>query len=114
MFGVVIALILFIFLFSYSLHLKQDTTIPVIFVDEPSLPDGSVGSRALVAGRHLTWSLGGVWVEDGLSAEALVRSITIESQDGIDFFAAHPELVDLASLGRSVVIAVDGEAIRLD
>ena len=56
MFGVVIALVLFIYLFSYTLHLRNERlngTIPVIFQDPPASEVASPQDRILVAGRTL-------------------------------------------------------------
>ena len=85
MFGVVIALTLFIYLFSYTLHLRETATTPVIFEDLPASlstsDEPAEGSRLVVVGRDLLWS-GGVWVEEGVSAAAVSRTLAIDSEQG--------------------------------
>ncbi|MEM7350985.1 MAG: zf-HC2 domain-containing protein [Acidobacteriota bacterium] len=121
LFGVVIALMVFIYLFSYSLHLREESspTIPVTFGPAPppsgAATDGiAVGSQVTVAGRQLLWAEEGLWVEAGVDAGDAARSLTLDSDDGRAFFDNHPELSDLAELGRSVVLRVEGEVLRLD
>ena len=119
MFAVVIALALFIYFFSFTLAQYEESRMtPVIFQDLPpaaATADGvAVGSRLEVADRQLTWSADGLWLEEGVSVEAVSRAIALESDEGTALLAAHPELSDLAGLGRSVVLAVDDEVVRLD
>ncbi len=137
MFGVVIALALFIYLFSYTLHLRQTATTPVIWEDLPSsiapaeetdagspvAPQGHDGAQLApqghdgaqqVAGRTLVWSEDGLWVEEGLSVDSASRTLVLDSEEGRAFLAEHPELAEVATLGAGVVLAVDGEVVRLD
>ena len=118
MFGVVIALVLFIYLFSYTLHLRNQRlsgTIPVIFEDPPAVAvEGEATSKMIVAGRQLVLREGDLWVEEGVSAEAVSRTLALDSEEGRSWLAAHPELADLAAIGQSVVIAVEGEVVRLE
>ncbi|MEM7583006.1 MAG: hypothetical protein AAF560_06475 [Acidobacteriota bacterium] len=123
MFGVVIALGLFIYLFSYSLqlHEERDATIPVIFQDPPTaVADPAAGSRLTVAERNLVLSEEGLWVEegllveDGVAADSVSRSIAFDSDAGRALLTAHRELAELAELGRGVVLELDGEVVRLE
>ena len=118
MFGVVIALVLFIYLFSYTLHLRNERlagTIPVIFQDPPAVAAaGETAHQRTVAGRTLALIEEDLWVEQGVSAEAVSRVILINSAEGRAFLALHPDLSDLAELGQSLVLAVEGEVVRLD
>lgn len=119
MFAVVIALALFIYFFSLTLHQREtNSMIPVIFKDPPVAtaadPEVAVGSTLGVAGRSLVWSAGGLWVEEGTSVDEVSRTFAAGSEEAGALLAAHPELADLAALGRSVVIAVDGEVVRLE
>ncbi len=119
MFGVVIALALFIFLFSYTLHLRETATTPVIWEDPPAsiakpVAEVATGSRLSIAGRELVWSEDGLWVEEGADASALSRTLAVDSEAGRAFLAKHPDLADLATVDGSVVLAVDGEVVRLD
>ncbi len=116
-FGVVIALALFIYFFSYTLHLRENALMPVIFEDPPSAaaaPEQTPGDSLNVAGRHLVWSENGLWVEQTVDEEAVERALEVDSEDGRAFLAEHPELADLAKLGRGVVLVVGGEVVRLD
>ncbi len=126
MFGVVIALALFIYLFSYTLHLRETATTPVIFEDPPAADgaapraegsarrtEGAPTEQLVAADRRLLWSGDGLWVEEGVSAAAVSRTVTFDSDDGRALLAAHPDLAGLADLDRSVVIEVGGEVIRL-
>ncbi len=116
MFGVVIALALFIYLFSYTLHLRETATTQVIWEDPPtaaSPADIAEGSRLSVAGRQLVWSEDSLWVEEGLAATAVSRTLALESDDGRAFLAKHPELAELAALDRGVVLTVGGEVVEL-
>ncbi len=119
MFGVVVALALFIFLFSYTLHLRETATTPVIWEDPPAsiakpVAEVAAGSRLSIAGRELVWSEDGLWVEAGADASALSRTLAVDSEAGRAFLAKHPDLADLATVDGSVVLAVDGEVVRLD
>ena len=114
MFGVVIALVLFIYFFSYTLHLRENTTIPVVFKDLPTAGDEPLGSRLILGDRLLIWTEGGLWVEEGLSADEVDRTLAIDSEEGREFLAAHPELGNLTDLDRSLVIAVGDQVVRLD
>ncbi len=120
MFGVVIALALFIYLFSYTLHLRENATTPVIFEDPPAsvaVPAGGEepagDDRLLAAGRQLVRE-GELWVEEGVSTAAVGRTLALDSGAGRAFLAEHPDLADLAALDRDVVLAVGGEVVRLD
>lgn len=116
-FGVVIALALFIYLFSYTLHLRENATMPVIWEDPPSAapatPELVQGSRLEVAGRRLVWSAEGLWVEEGIDVEPS-RTVELDSDDGRALLEAHPELSGLADLDRAIVLRIDGEAVRLE
>ena len=115
-FGVVIALALFIYLFSYTLHLRETATTPVIWEDPPtaaSVADVAAGSRLEIAGRQLAWSEGGLWVEEGVDAETAARTLALDSEAGRAFLAEHSELADLATLDRGVVLRVGGEVVQL-
>ncbi len=117
MFAVIIALAMFIYLFSYALHQDQSGSIEVIFQDPPgaaAAEDQAIGSRLTAGGRQLVWSVGGLWVEEGADVDAVARTLAVDSDEGRDFLAAHPELADLAALDRSVVIRLGGEIVRLD
>ena len=115
MFGVIIALALFIYLFSYALHQDQTSTIPVIFQDPPgAVTDEAVGSRLTVGGRELVWAEGGLWVEAGVGVDTVARTLAFDSDEGRELLAAHPELSDLAALDRSVVLRIEDEVLRLD
>lgn len=118
MFGVVIALALFIYLFSYTLHLRETSTTPVIWEDPPAsvaqpVNEVAEGSRLTIAGRELVWSAGGLWVEEGVDASALGRTLSVDSEEGRAFLAEHPDLAGLATLERSAVLEVGGEIVRL-
>ncbi len=115
-FGVVIALALFIYLFSYTLHLREHATTPVIWEDLPAAAPADVaeGSRLSVAGRELVWSADGLWVEEGVDDTSVSRALALDSEAGRALLTEHPELADLASLDRGVVLEVGGEIVRLD
>ncbi len=116
-FGVVIALALFIYFFSYTLHLRENALTPIIFEDPPvAVPSADVaaGSRLDIAGRNLVWSEGGLWIEEGVGLEAVSRALAVSSEEGQAFLSEHPELVDLAKLDRVVVLAIGGEVVRLE
>ena len=112
-FGVVIALALFIYLFSYTLHLRENTGVQVIWEDPPYAAEGS---RLEVAGRQLVWSesTGGVWIEEGVDVAAVSRTLVADSEEGRAFLAANPELADLGELDRDVVFESGGEIVRLE
>ncbi len=112
-FGVIIALALFIYFFSYTLHLRENALTPVIFEDPP-FAETTVGSRLDIAGRHLVWSEHGLWVEEAVDPEAVRRTLLVDSEEGRALLSEHPELAELAELDRGVVLAVDGEVVRLD
>ncbi len=118
MFGVVIALALFIYLFSYTLHLRETATTPVIFEDPPGAvaqPESAADRSVLVtADRRLAWSAGEEWIEEGVDAEAVSRTLALDSEGGRELLAAHPELASLADLEHGVVLEIDGEIVRLD
>ncbi len=118
MFGVVIALALFIYLFSYTLHLRETATTPVIFEDPPGAvarPESAADRSVLVtADRRLAWSAGEEWIEEGVDAEAVSRTLALDSEDGRELLAGHPELASLADLEHGVVLEIDGEVVRLE
>ncbi len=117
MFGVVIALVLFIYLFSYNLklHENQNSTIPVIFQDPPAaIADIAAGTRLVVADRSLVWSAEGYWLEEGIDVGAVSHSLEIDSSAGSELLAAHPKLAEVAALGRAAVINIEGDVIRLE
>lgn len=116
-FGVVIALALFIYLFSYTLHLRETATTPVIWEDPPTAASPAdavaVGSRLEIIGRQLVWSEDGLWVEEGVDAVTAARTLALDSEAGRAFLAEHPELADLTTLDRDVVLEVGGEVVLL-
>ncbi len=126
MFAVVIAQALFIYFFSVLGRQRESARMtPVIFQDLPAAAATTdtatgagagvaVGSRLEIAGRQLVWSADGLWLEEGASVEAVSRTLAVESDEGAALLASHPELADLAGLGRSVVLAVDGEVVQLE
>ncbi len=117
MFGVVIALVLFIYLFSLNvqLHENQSDTIPVIFQDPPnSVADVAVGNRVIVADRLLIWNEQGYWLEQGVDADAVTRRLQIDSEAGRELFAVQSEIAALAALKRAVVIKIEGDVVRLE
>ncbi len=111
MFGVVIALALFIYLFSYTLHQRETATTPVIFEDPPAAAPTEL---LVAAGRRLEWNSGDLWIEEGVDAGAVSRTLALDSEDGRAFLTAHPDLGALADLDHGVVLEVDGEVLRLE
>ncbi len=126
MFGVVVALALFIYFFSYTLHLRETATTPVIFENPPGAvpaepPEadspshaGGVPMELLAADRRLVWSEEGQWIEEGVDAGAVSRTLSLDSEAGRELLAAHPELAGLTDLEHGVVLEVDGEVVRLE
>ena len=115
LFAVIIALAFFIYIFSYTLHEQQTATTPVVFEDLPAaLTPPAEGDRLIAAGRDLIRDAGGLWVEEGVDVDAVSRVVTVDSDEGRAFLAAHPELAGLIDLDPGVVLAVDGEVVRLD
>ena len=119
MFGVVVALMLFIYLFSYTLYLRENSSIEVTFQRPPAAVESAteglaLGSQLTFAGRQLVWSEGGLWVEEGLRVGDVGRTVAIDSDAGHELLAERPQLATLSELGHSVVLRIDGEVVRLD
>ncbi len=110
MFGVVMALAVFIYLFAVAVDRSRSSLTPVVF-DVPA-PAASVGEQQELAGRTLVWR-GEAWVEQGVSAEAASRTLELDSDAGRRAVAERPELAELAELGAPAVIELAGEVVEI-
>jgi hypothetical protein len=111
MFGVIIALAIFMYLFSVALEQsRSDGLIPVIFEDPPGASE--TAERLEVAGRVLIRDHGR-WLEDGVDAGAAARPVDLDSDAGRELLADHPELADLADLDAPAVVEVDGRVVEV-
>ena len=111
MFGVVVALAVFIYVFAVALERSRSGLIPVVF-DDPAAATASVGERRELAGRVLVWR-GEAWVEEGVSPEAVSRRLDLDSAAGRRVVADRPELRELAELEAPAVIELAGEVVEI-
>ncbi|MEE8523427.1 MAG: anti-sigma factor [Thermoanaerobaculia bacterium] len=107
MLGIVIALGVLIYMFSWAL--ERDQHIPVIFADPPGVEDSSGTEPRRSAGRLLQLE-GELWIEDGASPDAVSRTIELDSEPGRRLLADHPELEQLP---RPAVILLDDEVVEI-
>lgn len=115
MFGVVLALVVFVYLFAVALDQSRRGLIPVVFEDPATAAAGEeagAADRSELAGR-LFLLRDGAWVEEGVSPEAVSRTLTVDSEAGRELLAAHPELEELARLQDPVILELDGEVIEI-
>ena len=110
MFGVVMALAVFIYLFAVAVDRSRSSLTPVVF--EVPAPAASVGDERQLAGRVLTWQ-GEAWVEEGVSLEAVSRTLELDSDAGRRAIAERPELGELSALGAPAVIELAGEVVEI-
>ncbi len=125
MFGVVMALAVILYLFSVALERSQSGLLPVFFDDPPAAAAvAAAGERRELAGRVLVLraatapgeahrAAAEVWVEEGVSPEAVSRRVDLGSPAGQRLAAEHPELEELAELGARAVIVLDGEVVEI-
>jgi anti-sigma factor RsiW len=116
MFGVVLALGVFIYLFAVALERSRSSLTEVVFVDSVGEAPAAGESRQ-IAGRVLdrvALAEGGeVWLEEGVSREAVSRTVELDSAAGDRLAAEHPELRELADLGAPAVIELAGEVVEI-
>ncbi|MEL7061696.1 MAG: hypothetical protein AAGN46_16840 [Acidobacteriota bacterium] len=115
-FAVVLALAAIVYLFSLALESSRQGLVPVTF-DTPAATDsGPLDAHlVLVAGRlferqhdaDTTW-----WIEQDLDPTRPFRQIELATDDGQALLARHPELHNVARLGR-VRLLVSGEILEL-
>lgn len=107
MLGIVIALGVFIYMFSWAL--ERDKHIPVIFGTPPGVEESLDGESRRSAGRLLQLE-DDVWIEEGVSREAVSRTIELDSEAGRSLLAERPEL---ERLPRPAVILLDDEVVEI-
>lgn len=116
LFGVVIALAMFMLFLSVAVERAQNATIPVVFQDPDFLSEESLGddaeTRLEVAGRVLLRD-GDTWIEEGVDPARVDRVLEADSAAARELIAQHPELAEVAALDRPAIIALDGEIVEL-
>lgn len=103
-FGLVVALALILYLFSFGVARNQAPGTRLVVPPAEFSPSG--GSVRMIAGRDFTRT-GGVWIERGLDAAAPAAVLDFSSS------AAPPELAPFAELGGRVRLAHDGRVVEL-
>ncbi|RMH16403.1 MAG: hypothetical protein D6696_18255 [Acidobacteria bacterium] len=108
LFGLIIALSLFVYYFAVAVERQRGDSIPVVV--GPADQGRAVGERLELAGRVLFWE-GEAWHQQRVGAPA--REIALATDEGRAWLASHPELEPLADLGEPAVIEVAGEVVRV-
>lgn len=108
MFAVVLALAIFIYLFSVAVEQSQSGLTPVVF-DAPAI---ETDDPREIAGRRLTLR-DGAWVEADVDPQAAARILTLDSEEGRRLLAEYPDLEGLTALAPPAVIEIDGEIVEL-
>jgi hypothetical protein len=105
MLGIVIALGVFIYMFAWAL--ERDQHIPVFFGNPPGTEEDGSAQRS---GGRLLQHEDGLWIEDGADLDAVSRTIELDSEEGRELLAAHPEVEQLP---RPAVILLDDEVVEI-
>lgn len=116
MFALVFAFAVIIYMF--SLHLKHNSNVPVVFETEaqgPIVQRIESATSVLMGSRLLLKQDDGRWVEDGLSPEQVAGAevIKVDSVVGRETLERHPELQGLTVLGDAVIRLRDEEVVEL-
>ena len=118
MFGVVIALALFMYLLSVAVDQSRNDRIPVVFdVPNPQAPSASTESTeppldtTRVAGATFR-DVNGVWVQDGLTRDNVTRIVERGSEAWSGLQQAHPHLRDLTDLEGVYVLRAGDEIVE--
>lgn len=116
LFGVVIALGLFILMFSQALQRKKEAPTQVEWVFPDQSPDARArhidGTRLELFDRVFFWAED-VWRERGIDEGAAEQVIDLATEQGRDWLAAHPDLAALAGAEDPVVLVVDGVVVHV-
>jgi len=118
LFGVVIALAMFMLFLSVAVERARNATIPVVFEDPDFMSEEPLGDAAApairveLAGRVMLRD-GDVWIEEGVDPARLGRILEAHSPAGRELIARHPELAELDALDGPAIIELDGEIVEL-
>lgn len=116
LFGVVIALGLFILMFSQALQRKKEAPTQVEWVFPDQSPDARArhidGTRLELLDRVFFWAED-AWRERGIAQGATEQLIDLATPEGRAWLAEHPDLAVLEGADDPVVLVVGGDIVRV-